>query len=146
MPSKVWNEITYPFPNFHGCTVEVWECLSNFITYPTLYNGCNYLSILRLKLFRVSRMRPTSFGNLSYKTVTPTSTEPEWHAWLIQPVHRERQAVWYISILAGSCEIHVCIYGGQEQYHFQYKDTGGRLNKKDGLTRYGDSHVKDKTS
>ena len=26
------------------------------------------------------------------------------------------------------------------------KETGGRLNKKDGLTRYGDSHVKDKTS
>ena len=24
--------------------------------------------------------------------------------------------------------------------------TGGCLNKKDGLTRYGDSHVKDKTS
>ena len=27
-----------------------------------------------------------------------------------------------------------------------YKRSGGRLNKKDGLTRYGDSHVKDKTS
>ena len=28
-----------------------------------------------------------------------------------------------------------------------YKNNpGGRLNKKDGLTRYGDSHVKDKTS
>ena len=26
------------------------------------------------------------------------------------------------------------------------KYSGGRLNKKDGLTRYGDSHVKDKTS
>ena len=26
------------------------------------------------------------------------------------------------------------------------EDSGGRLNKKDGLTRYGDSHVKDKTS
>ena len=25
-------------------------------------------------------------------------------------------------------------------------DPGGRLNKKDGRTRYGDSHVKDKTS
>ena len=25
-------------------------------------------------------------------------------------------------------------------------ETGGRLNKKDGLNRYGDSHVKDKTS
>ena len=29
---------------------------------------------------------------------------------------------------------------------FVSKPTGGRLNKKDGLTRYGDSHVKDKTS
>ena len=27
-----------------------------------------------------------------------------------------------------------------------YKKAGGRLNKKDGLTRCGDSHVKDKTS
>ena len=26
------------------------------------------------------------------------------------------------------------------------KSPGGRLNKKDGLTRYGDSHVKDKTA
>ena len=25
-------------------------------------------------------------------------------------------------------------------------EAGGRLNKKDGLTRYGDSRVKDKTS
>ena len=28
----------------------------------------------------------------------------------------------------------------------QKRELGGRLNKKDGLTRYGDSHVKDKTS
>ena len=28
----------------------------------------------------------------------------------------------------------------------QAQSTGGRLNKKDGLTRYGDCHVKDKTS
>ena len=29
----------------------------------------------------------------------------------------------------------------------QYQNRpGGRLNKKDGLTRYGNSHVKDKTS
>ena len=29
---------------------------------------------------------------------------------------------------------------------FWLLSSGGRLNKKDGLTRYGDSHVKDKTS
>ena len=29
---------------------------------------------------------------------------------------------------------------------YSNQELGGRLNKKDGLTRYGDSHVKDKTS
>ena len=34
-----------------------------------------------------------------------------------------------------------------QSYHLQTQtETGGRLNKKDGLTKYGDSHVKDKTS
>ena len=27
---NVCNKITYPFPNFNGCTVEVWEWISNF--------------------------------------------------------------------------------------------------------------------
>ena len=31
MPSKVWDEITCPFPNFSGTAVEVWEWRSNFI-------------------------------------------------------------------------------------------------------------------
>ena len=31
MPCKVWDEITYPFPNYNGSTVEVWEWISNFI-------------------------------------------------------------------------------------------------------------------
>ena len=35
------------------------------------------------------------------------------------------------------------ITGTEAEYQ---SDAGGRLNKKDGLTRYGDSHVKDKTS
>ena len=30
---KVWDEITYPFPNFNGCIVEVCEWISNFIPY-----------------------------------------------------------------------------------------------------------------
>ena len=31
MSSKVLDKITYPFPNFNGPTVEVWEWISNFI-------------------------------------------------------------------------------------------------------------------
>ena len=30
---KVWDEITYAFPNFNGCTVDVWEWISNFTTH-----------------------------------------------------------------------------------------------------------------
>ena len=28
---KLWDEITYPFSNFNGCTVDVWELINNFI-------------------------------------------------------------------------------------------------------------------
>ena len=31
MPSKVCDEITYPFPNFIRCTVDVSEWIGNFI-------------------------------------------------------------------------------------------------------------------
>ena len=31
MTRKVWDEITYPFLNFNGSTVEVKEWMSNFI-------------------------------------------------------------------------------------------------------------------
>ena len=33
MPSKVCGEITYPFPNFNGATVKIWEGISNFLPY-----------------------------------------------------------------------------------------------------------------
>ena len=32
---KLWGEITYPFLNFNGCTVEVYEWISNFIPHFT---------------------------------------------------------------------------------------------------------------
>ena len=31
----MWDEITYPFPNFEGATVEVWEWISYFIPHFT---------------------------------------------------------------------------------------------------------------
>ena len=30
MPSKMWYEITYPFLNFNGAPVEVYEWITNF--------------------------------------------------------------------------------------------------------------------
>ena len=31
----VWDEITYPFPNFNGATIVVWEWMNNFIPHFT---------------------------------------------------------------------------------------------------------------
>ena len=51
MSSKVWDEITYPFPNFNGATAEVWEWMSNSIPHFMtdviiyLYSNC-FVSML----------------------------------------------------------------------------------------------------
>ena len=34
---NVWDEITYPFSNFNGCTVEVWEWIRFVILHFTGY-------------------------------------------------------------------------------------------------------------
>ena len=47
----MWDEITYPFPNFNGCTIEVWDKWFHL----TLYLACDYLSVLGLKLIDVCK-------------------------------------------------------------------------------------------
>ena len=59
----MWDDITYSFPHFSGCTVEVWEWISYFIPHFT-YNGCNDLSMLVFKLTRVSKGARGSFQNI----------------------------------------------------------------------------------
>ena len=60
----------------------------------------------------------------------------------------EKPSCMLLSWDPGSCwEVRLC--GTVIETGLVYdlkKEPGGRLNKKDGLTRYGDSHVKDKTS
>ena len=52
----MWDEITYPFLNFNGATVEVLGMTKQF--YPTLFWPCNYLSMWGLKLIHVSERGP----------------------------------------------------------------------------------------
>ena len=47
MPSEMRDQITYPFPNFKGCTVEICEWMNYCIPHCNL---CNYISIIWLKL------------------------------------------------------------------------------------------------
>ena len=48
------DEIVHPFSNFNGCTVAVWECLSNFIPHSIDW-ACNKLSTTGIKLNHVSK-------------------------------------------------------------------------------------------
>ena len=65
--NKMWYKITDPFQNFNSAGVEVWEWMNKFIT---LYNGCNYLSLLGLKLIHVNKRSPWAstgtVGSISY--------------------------------------------------------------------------------
>ena len=59
MLNKVWGEIIYPFPNFNGATVEVWEWISNFI--PHFIMDVCYSSTLKLTGHYLPRWRiPTT--------------------------------------------------------------------------------------
>ena len=53
----MWDKISYPFPNFSGATVEVWEWINNFISQ---YIG----HVMRLNLFPVSKRGLCSKGPL----------------------------------------------------------------------------------
>ena len=92
---KLWDEITYPFPNFNSFTIEVWEWISNFIphfsghaiTYP-----CRDLSWTRL-VKGATHMR--CFGFVLLEVLSKP-------AWLIYPysliwglLHRQNNFMSY---------------------------------------------------
>ena len=77
---KVWDEITYPLSNFNGCTVEVWEWMSNLIPhfnghaiiYPRWDNAMpnNNNNVIRhwIKLTQVNKRgyKPLSQSDMAY--------------------------------------------------------------------------------
>ena len=48
----VWAEITYPFPTFNAAP---WKFANGWVFFLILYHGCNYLSMLGLKVIHIIR-------------------------------------------------------------------------------------------
>ena len=65
MPSKVWDEIIFPFPNSNCCTVEVWKWISNFTH--ALY-WMRLLIHAGVKVIWVSKMGHCTQNALAYST------------------------------------------------------------------------------
>ena len=38
----MWDEVTYQFPNFNSCTVEIWEWINNLIPHIKQFNPAHY--------------------------------------------------------------------------------------------------------
>ena len=49
-------EITYPFSNFNGATVEIYRM--GKLLHPSIFNGCNYLFVQGLKLIHFRKRGP----------------------------------------------------------------------------------------
>ena len=44
IPSKLWDEIIYPFPNFNSSDIEVWQLISNYIP-PLIVDVITHLNL-----------------------------------------------------------------------------------------------------
>ena len=82
MTSEMWNEITYPFPNFNRCTVEVWEQITNFIP-------CIIMDVITfhagLKLNHVSkRSSRYQAEKHSYLIGLPITMTSQWAQWCLK--------------------------------------------------------------
>ena len=82
-----WNYLS--FPNFNGCTVEVWEWISYFI--PTLHWACDYLCVMKLKSIHISKRasgrfypHPSGLFNKHWgnHTIAPVSAKQLWSMWV----------------------------------------------------------------
>ena len=90
MPNMVWDEINYPFPNFNGCTVEVWERISNLI--PHAYCGCNYLSMLGVKWNHISKRGPWNINGRYFVGIS-TSWHDYTDSWsFVWKIYRSKNA------------------------------------------------------
>ena len=75
IPSKMWDEITYPFTNFNRCTIQVREWVHNFI--PCFIMDFNYSSMPGFKLIHVGKRIPGSTTAASANSFF-VGTENKW--------------------------------------------------------------------
>ena len=76
MPIKVWDEITYPFPNFNGCTIKIceWNFFPHFIM-DVIFYPC---------------------WDLSKSMLVKVAPDNEWHIFISQSLQQAYENVWWL--------------------------------------------------
>ena len=73
MPCKVWDELTPPFPILQRLYRWCFGTDNQFN--PTLYDGCDYESMLGLMLINVSKMGPGIMVQFCFDAINPISPQ-----------------------------------------------------------------------
>ena len=112
MPSEVWDEITYPLPNFNGCTFGVWEWISYFIPYfimdvPYKYENAYTQCVASFSMEIVSKKH--SSYSISFFISVVVSTDffdrySEFGAEMYRSVHSE-WCSWSHSATMHNCKV-----------------------------------------
>ena len=121
------------------CFVLLWLCYQLLID-----SGNLFIDLSRVASHALEQ--PNDFPSASEVTLNDMNKISHYHA---TAKHNKVRIMWILT--AKYCTINMfCMIKILTVVHLRFlgfdKFPGGRLNKKDGLTRYGDSHVKDKTS
>ena len=80
MSSKVWDEITYPFSNFNGCTIELWERINKFILY-LMMDVITYSARIKVHPCQWKGLQAAgySLNQLWPRPIMPSGiTKPQW--------------------------------------------------------------------
>ena len=124
----ILNQFHVNFENNHGH--RTFLVFSNFVLPPS----------------RSTMIRHFCFERVSFQSVT-TEKHVLFSHFVLSITWADTQRLSGDDCLQDTGMLEPGILRSRVAAHFNFhRDTGGRLNKKDGLTRYGNSHVKDKTS
>ena len=149
----MWDEITYPFSNFNGATVEVWEWRSNFIPYFTGHvitypmrkimamdaQGNNYISnSCWLSCWNLLGKQSTFLSFFTFREWMELKSSP-WNTITHSFCTVNTVDADGLSVKGAEASV-TMVLRSQKGYQ-----TGPRLIIKPVFLSYGDSHVKDKT-
>ena len=108
------------------CTTEVWEWMDKWF-HPTIYNGCNYLSLLQLELIHVSKKGPNKLSTCQHLSLPGANMTG-----LLIYIAQNRMELPLTSLITTKFFVKICSF-----QHGQYIDHNGKVYNASESLMYG---------